>query len=181
MRVREARVSFEDFVHARSGSLLRTALLLTGQNRAEAEDLLQLALERAYRHWPRICGSDDPERYVRRILANASADRWRRLTRRPEQSLPGGDAGPSVPDHTAEVAERDYLLRALAALPPRQRAVLVLRYFDDLSEAETAEVLGCSLGTVKSHAARALARLRERAGSREPGEREAAQEVRADD
>jgi|ERR1022692_1641530 DNA-directed RNA polymerase specialized sigma24 family protein len=94
MRVREARVSFEDFVHARSGSLLRTALLLTGQNRPEAEDLLQLALERAYRHWPRICGSDDPERYVRRILANASADRWRRLTRRPEQSLPGGDAGP---------------------------------------------------------------------------------------
>jgi RNA polymerase sigma factor (sigma-70 family) len=86
-----------------------------------------------------------------------------------------------VPDHTAEVAERDYLLRALAALPPRQRAVLVLRYFDDLSEAETAGVLGCSLGTVKSHAARALARLRETAGSREPGEREAAQEVRADD
>src|ERR1022692_4999708 len=95
MRIREARVSFEDFVHARSGSLLRTALLLTGQNRAEAEDLLQLALERTYRHWPRICGSDDPERYVRRILANASADRWRRLTRRPEQALPGGDAGPA--------------------------------------------------------------------------------------
>ena len=153
-------MSFEDFVHARSGSLLRTALLLTGQNRAEAEDLLQLALERTYRHWPRICGSDDPERYVRRILANASADRWRRLTRRPEQSLPVGDAGPGVPDHTAAVADRDYLLRALAVLPPRQRAVLVLRYFDDLSEAQTAEMLGCSLGTVKSHTARALARLR---------------------
>jgi DNA-directed RNA polymerase specialized sigma24 family protein len=64
------------------GSLLRTALLLTGQSRAEAEDLLQLALERAYRHWPRICKWDEPERYVRRILASASADRWRRLARR---------------------------------------------------------------------------------------------------
>jgi RNA polymerase sigma-70 factor (sigma-E family) len=191
MRIHEATVSFEDFVHARSGSLLRTALLLTGQNRAEAEDLLQLALERAYRHWARICGSDEPERYVRRILANASADRWRRLTRRPEQSLPSGDTGPGVPDRTAEVAERDYLLRALAELPPRQRAVLVLRYFDDLSEAETAEMLGCSLGTVKSQAARALARLRDSAGSpqapgrdapaRQAPAQETAQEVRTDD
>src|SRR6516162_7262334 len=159
MRSRGAEVSFEDFVRARSGSLLRTALLLTGQSRAEAEDLLQLALERAYRHWPRICGSEGPERYVRRILASASADRWRRLARRPEQAIPIG-GGPVVPDRTAEVADRDYLLRALAALPPRQRAVLVLRYFDDLSEAETAAMLGCSLGTVKSQAARGLSRLR---------------------
>src|SRR6516164_5044707 len=85
MRVREAEVSFEEFVYARSGSLLRTALLLTGQNQAEAEDLLQLALERAYRHWPRVCRSGEPERYVRGILANASADRWRRLARRAER------------------------------------------------------------------------------------------------
>ena len=159
MRARESEVAFEDFVRARSGSLLRTALLLTGQRRAEAEDLLQIALERAYRHWPRICGSEGPERYVRRILASASADRWRRLARRPEQAIPIG-GGPVVPDRTAEVADRDYLLRALAALPLRQRAVLVLRYFDDLSEAETAAMLGCSLGTVKSQAARGLARLR---------------------
>src|SRR6266571_3646498 len=165
MRGREAKVSFEDFVQARSGSLLRTALLLTGQNRAEAEDLLQLALERAYRHWPRVCGSGEPERYVRRILANASADRWRRLARRPEQALPAGEADPGVPDQAAVLADRDYLLRALAALPPRQRAVLVLRYYDGFSEAEVAEALGCSIGTVKSHAARALARLREAAGS----------------
>jgi len=162
MRAPDARLSFEDFVHARAGSLLRTALLLTGQNRAEAEDLLQLALERAYRHWHRVCDSGDPERYVRRILANASADRWRRLTRRPEQALPAGE-GPGIPDRTAEVADRDFLLRALAGLPPRQRAVLVLRYFDDLSEAEVAEMLGCSLGTVKSQAARGLARLRDAA------------------
>ncbi len=161
MRTRDARTSFEEFVLARSGSLLRTALLLTGQNRAEAEDLLQLALERAYRHWARVHAAGDPERYVRRILANASADRWRRLARRPEQPLPAGDAGPSTPDLSAEVAERDFLLRALAQLPPRQRAVMVLRYFDDMTEAEIADVLGCSVGTVKSQVARALARLRD--------------------
>src|SRR5215469_4933882 len=154
MRAPDTAVSFEEFVHARSGSLLRTALALTGQNRAEAEDLLQVALERAYRHWPRVSESGEPERYVRKVLANASTDRWRRLARRPEQALPVGDAGPSVLDQAAEVADRDFLLRALAGLPPRQRAVLVLRYFDDLSEAETAQMLGCSLGTVKSHAAR---------------------------
>jgi RNA polymerase sigma-70 factor (sigma-E family) len=161
MRTRGAPESFEEFVLARSGSLLRTALLLTGQNRAEAEDLLQLALERAYRHWARVRGTGEPERYVRRILANASADRWRRLARRPEQPFPAGDAGPSTPDQSVQVAERDFLLRALARLPPRQRAVLVLRYFDDLPEAEIAEVLGCSIGTVKSQVARALARLRD--------------------
>ena len=142
---------------------MRTALLLTGQNRVEAEDLLQLALERAYRHWPRVMESGEPERYIRKIIANASTDRWRRLARRPEEALLADGAGPGVPDHTAEVVDRDYLLRALAGLPPRQRAVLVLRYFDDLPEAEIAEMLGCSLGTVKSHAARALSRLREAA------------------
>ncbi len=165
MRAPDMKVSFEEFVHARSGSLLRTALLLTGQNRAEAEDLLQAALERAYRHWPRVSESGEPERYVRKILANASADRWRRIARRPEQALAASDVGPGVQDRAAEVADRDFLLRALAALPPRQRAVLVLRYFDDLPEAEIAEMLGCSLGTVKSQVARALARLREAAGA----------------
>ena len=160
MRSREAEASFEDFVCARSSSLLRTALLLTGQNRADAEDLLQVALERAYRHWPKLCREDEPERYVRRILANASADRWRRLARRPEQRMPAACREPAVPDGTAEIVDRQYLLWALAALPPRQRAVLVLRYFDDMSEGETAQILGCSLGTVKSQAARALARLR---------------------
>ena len=159
MRSRQTEMSFEDFVRARSDSLLRTALLLTGQRRAEAEDLLQVALERAYRHWPRIC-RDGPERYVRRILASASADRWRRLARRPEQAMSAVRGGPVVADRSGQIADRDYLLRALAGLPPRQRAVLVLRYFDDLSEAETAAMLGCSLGTVKSQAARGLARLR---------------------
>jgi len=154
-------VPFEDFVRARSAALFRTALLLTGQHRAEAEDLLPGALERAYRHWGRICRSGDPERYVRRILANASTDRWRRLGRRPEHSLPADPGGTAAGDHASEVADRDFLLRALAGLPPRQRAVLVLRYFCDLPEADIADALGCSVGTVKSQASRGLTRLRE--------------------
>lgn len=153
-------MAFEEFVRARSGSLLRTALLLVGQNRAEAEDLLQVALEHAYRHWPKVIRSEEPERYVRRILANASADRWRRIVRRAEHAMPAACPEAVAPDRTAEIAERDYLLRALAALPPGQRAVLVLRYFDDLTEGQTAQMLGCSVGTVKSQTARALDRLR---------------------
>jgi RNA polymerase sigma-70 factor (sigma-E family) len=161
--------SFDEFVQARSPGLLRTALLLTGQDRAEAEDLLQLALERAYRHWARICRCGQPERYVRTILANASADRWRRLRRRPERPLHDAGADPEVADRAREVDDRDFLLRALAALPPRQRAALVLRYFDDMNEAEIADLLGCSVGTVKSQISRGLARLREAAaGQDEP-------------
>ena len=178
MPIRKATESFEDFVYARSASLLRTALLLAGQNRTEAEDLLQLALERAYRHWPRICRLDEPERYVRKILANASADRWRRLARRAEQPLLGDSVGLPVPDPATKIAERDYLLRALATLPPRQRTVLVLRFFDDLSEAEIGQMLGCNLGTVKSHVARGLARLRDQEGAL--AARPAAPEVEVD-
>ena|SRR5215469_7133298 len=157
---RDAEVSFDDFVRARSSSLLRTAMLLSGRHSAEAEDLLQYALERAYRYWPRVCRSGEPERYVRRILANAAADRWRKIARRAEQPMLAAMPEAATRDRTEEIAERDYLLRALATLPPGQRAVLVLRYFDDLSEAETAETLGCTVGTVKSQAARALDRLR---------------------
>lgn len=165
-----AAISFEDFVRARSAALLRTALLLSGaQGRPEAEDLLQTALERAYRHWNRISQSGDPERYVRRVLANASTDWWRRLRRRPEHALSGDEPGPAVGDHAGIIAERDFLLRALSALPPRQRAVLVLRYFCDMSEAEIADALGCSAGTVKSQASRGLARLREISSKQEQG------------
>jgi RNA polymerase sigma-70 factor (sigma-E family) len=160
----DAGVPFEDFVRARSAALFRAALLLTGQDRAEAEDLLQGALERAYRHWARICRQGDPERYVRRILANASTDRWRKLGRRPEYVLPGDGVTAAADDHAGDVADRDFLLRALAGLAPRQRAVLVLRYYCDLPEAEVADALGCSVGTVKSQASRALTRLREISG-----------------
>jgi RNA polymerase sigma-70 factor (sigma-E family) len=153
-------VSFEEFVQACSPRLFRTALLLAGRDRAAAEDLLQLALERAYRHWGRVCRSGDPERYVRRILANAANDRWRRANRRPERPLEPGDAGPVVEDQTDVIAERDFLIRALAGLPPRQRTVLVLRYYSDLPDVEIADALGCSVGTVKSQVSRGLARLR---------------------
>lgn len=153
-------MSFEEFVQDSSPRLFRTALLLTGQDRAAAEDLLQVALERAYRHWARICRSEEPERYVRRILANASHDRWRRAARRRERSLHAGDAAAVIDDHAGAVADRDLLMRALAGLPKRQRTVLVLRYYSDLPELEIADILGCSVGTVKSQASRGLARLR---------------------
>ena len=154
-------MSFEEFVQDCSPRLFRTALLLAGRDRAAAEDLLQLALERAYRHWARVCRTGEPERYVQRILANASNDRWRRAARRPERLLRPGDADPPAQDQSDAVAERDFLMRALAALPPRQRTVLVLRYFNDLSESEIADALGCSVGTVKSQISRGLARLRD--------------------
>src|SRR5262250_3225736 len=104
-RDQEVSVSFEEFVQDCSPRLFRTALLLTGQDRAAAEDLLQLALERAYRHWGRVCRSGDPERYVRRILANAANDRWRRAVRRPERPLGPGDRGPVAMDQADVVAE----------------------------------------------------------------------------
>jgi RNA polymerase sigma-70 factor (sigma-E family) len=159
-------VSFEEFVQGSSPRLFRTALLLAGHDRAAAEDLLQLALERAYRHWERICRSEDPERYVRRILANAANDRWRLRARRRERPLRPGDAPRAADDHAAAIADRDFLMRALAGLPSRQRTVLVLRYFSDLAEAEIADALGCSVGTVKSQVSRGLTRLR---AATEPG------------
>jgi RNA polymerase sigma-70 factor (sigma-E family) len=157
-------MAFEDFVQARSAALFRTALLLTGQNRPAAEDLLQICLERAYRHWARIVPLEDPERYVRRILVNAANDRWRRLSRSPERSLGAAESGLAVPDRASEVADRDVLMRALAALPQRQRSVIVLRYFDDMADAEIAAMLGCSLGTVRSQVSRGLARMRAAVG-----------------
>jgi RNA polymerase sigma-70 factor (sigma-E family) len=156
-----AQLPFEDFVAASSGRLFTMAVLLCGHQRAEAEDLLQGVLERAFRRWARICRNGDPERYVRRMLVNASVDRWRRLRRRPEQRLPSAAGDLAVADRASEVDDRDLLLRALATLPAGQRAVLVLRYLEDLSEAQTAATLGCTEGTVKSQASRALARLRD--------------------
>jgi RNA polymerase sigma-70 factor (sigma-E family) len=166
--------SFEEFVAGSSARLFTMARLLTGGQRAEAEDLLQGAFERAYRRWGRISRRADPERYVRQILVNASVDRWRWLRRHPEAPLVVTGADPGTADTAAAVADRDLLLRGLAALPPRQRAVLVLRYFEDLSEAQTATMLGCSVGTVKSQTAHGLARLRDftgGAGDRDAGTR----------
>jgi len=157
----DASDPFEEFVRGRSAYLFQLALLLTGQNQADAQDLLQVALERAWRRRRAIARTDSPEPYVRRVLVNASIDRWRRLRRRDERSLDAAGPGPLAGDPAGEVARRDLLIRSLAVLPPRQRAVLVLRYWEDMSEAEVAGVLGCSVGTVKSQASRGLARLRE--------------------
>ena len=156
--------SFEEFVRGRSAYLFKLALLLTGQNRAEAEDLLQMSLERAYRRRAMLARDRSPEPYVRKVLINASIDRRRALKRRGEHQLEAGDFEPAVDDRTGEIANRDLLARSLARIPPRQRAVLVLRYWCDMSEAEIAATLGCTPGTVKSQAARGLARLRELAG-----------------
>lgn len=157
-------MSFEEFVQGCWLRLLRTAWLLVGGDQAAAEDLLQLALEHANRHWGRVCRSGDPERYVRRIVANAANDRWQRAVRRPERPLGPGDADQIAGGQAPALAEWGLLIRALAELPPRQRTVVVLRYYDDLSEAELADVLGCSLREVKSQASRGLARLRAVAG-----------------
>jgi RNA polymerase sigma-70 factor (sigma-E family) len=147
---------FDDFVVSRSPRLLRTAFLLT-HDWALAEDLLQTALARAWEAWRRIDG--DPEPYVRQIIVNAYASSWRRRWR---GELPTADFREAVVelDPSASFDDRDRLWRALGRLPRRQRAVVVLRYFEDLSEAETAEILGCSVGTIKSQTSRALARLR---------------------
>jgi RNA polymerase sigma-70 factor (sigma-E family) len=156
---RPARDEVERLLAERGEHLMRAAIALTG-SRPEGEDLLQAALERLLRHWNRIEG--DPEGYLRRTLYNMAADGWRRRGAW-LRKLPLVHAGSHPPGADAvEVVDlRDALGRALAQLPSRQRAVLVLRYWEELSQAETAELLGCAEGTVKSAAARGLQRLRE--------------------
>lgn len=149
----------ERFLAERGGRLMRIALALTG-NRQDAEDLLQTALERLLRSWRRV--DLDPESYLRRTLYNLAADGWRRggSLRRKFALLHAG-AAPVTASAEADVDVRDALVRMLRQLPPRQRAVIVLRYWEQCTEAETAELLGCSTGTVKSAASRGLQRLRE--------------------
>lgn len=143
-----------DFVRVRYLDLLRIAYLLTG-SWPGAEDLVQSVLVKTMGRWSKI---DDPMAYLRRAMVNQQSSVWRRLrgevltARLPDRSTVG--------DLSEEAAQRDELMRALAKLPPRTRAVVVLRYWEDLSEAETAEVLGCSVGAVKSQGSRGLAQLR---------------------
>ncbi len=148
----------ERFLAERADRLMRTAVLLTGSHDA-GQDLLQTALERLIRHWRRLDG--DPEGYLRRTLYNLAADGFRRQGRLQRKLLLLRAAAPPPADPIAEVDLRDALVRLLLQLPPRQRAVLVLRYWEQLTEAETAAVLGWPEGTVKSTAARGLQRLRE--------------------
>ncbi|GAA5184205.1 SigE family RNA polymerase sigma factor [Rugosimonospora acidiphila] len=156
MRRKKRFEGLDALVAERGNALLGTAVLLTG-SRAAGEDLLQAALERLMRSWSRVQG--DKEGYLRRTLYHLAVDQWRRRRRRPE--VLGEIEPPGQPDGTDAVLLRQTLTGALALLAPRQRAVLVLRYWEQLSEAEAAEVLGCSVGTIKSTASRALARLRE--------------------
>jgi RNA polymerase sigma-70 factor (sigma-E family) len=162
--------SVERLLAERGQDLMRAAVALTG-SRADAEDLLQAALERLLRNWRRI--DTDPEGYLRRTLYNLAADGWRRRGRwrgrlaefGAQARMPGAGR-----EDVAVVDLRDQLVRLLQQLPPRQRAVVVLRYWEQRTQAETAALLGCSEGTVKSAAARGLRRLQELSGSgREPG------------
>ncbi|MCO1579977.1 SigE family RNA polymerase sigma factor [Crossiella sp. SN42] len=150
---------FDAFVETRSTALLRTAYLLCAGDRGAAEDLLQDVLERTYGKWRRI--NTAPEAYVRAALANAAANRWRHRSRRVREAPLEDGVPPSLPGHEQQVADRDALLRALAELPHKMRTVVVLRYFDDLTEAQAAQALGCGVGTIKSQTSRGLARLRD--------------------
>jgi RNA polymerase sigma-70 factor (sigma-E family) len=151
------------FIDARSCSLLRFAYLLTGDH-GLAEDLLQNSLIKVYLSWDRIRDRAALEAYTRTVMTRTQLSWWRRPARR--EVLGVEPTEPALRDHSHqqrdEVDERDELWALLATLGPRQRAVLVLRFYEDLSEAEIARVLGCTTGTVKSQLSRGLARLRER-------------------
>lgn len=148
---------FHEFVAARSAALSRTAYLLTGDPHA-AEDLVQESLARVTGRWRSIVAKGDPEPYVRRVLYTVYVSGWRRQRRQPLSR-------PVVGPDEAETTTRRLALRAaLDRLTPKQRAVLVLRYYEDLTERQAAEVLGVSVSTVKSQSADALARLRQVGG-----------------
>jgi len=148
---------FREFARDRAWPLQQAAYLLCGDWHS-AQDVVQETLIKAYRHWPRVKRADNPDAYVRGILLNEVRDRWRR----PEGAVPvaGFTAEPAVPDASDDIARRDRLLQALLELPLQQRATVVLRYLEDLTQVETAKLLGCSEGTVKSQSSRALATLR---------------------
>jgi RNA polymerase sigma-70 factor (sigma-E family) len=150
--------TFREFVASRQGALSRVAYLLTGDHHA-AEDLVQSALIKTARHWRRVSTLASPEAYLRRAIYHEHVSAWRKH-RGAELTVAETPEPPSAPD-VADAAVRALVLRqALARLTPRQRAVLVLRYFEDLSEADTAAVLDCTVGTVKSQTHHALGRLR---------------------
>ena len=149
---------FRDFVVARSAALVRSAVLLTGDE-ALAQDLVQAALAMTWLRWPKVVRQDAPEAYVRRVMVSTYLT-WNRRRWRREHSVAEVPDVNSRHDDISDADLRACVLAAVGSLPPRQRAVIVLRYFDDLTEAQTALALGCSAGTVKSQAAKALLTLR---------------------
>ncbi len=156
------RAAFADFVAARSGALHRAAYLMVGDV-GLAQDLVQEALTKTYVAWPRLRDPANAEAYTRKAITTTAISWFRKKSwygERPADQVPeSADAG-----HADAVAVRTSLMQALAQLPPRQRAVVVLRYYEDLTEAQTAAVLGCAVGTVKSQGAAALDKLRARMG-----------------
>jgi RNA polymerase sigma-70 factor (sigma-E family) len=162
-----AREEFRDYVVGASPSLLRVAYLMTG-NRSDAEDLVQTALAKTYLAWPRIREREAVDGYVRRVMLNTRTSWWRRTRHLPTAELDESarTQQPTARDATADVDLHDALWTALAGLSHRQRAAVVLRYYEDLSEPETAALLGVSVGTVKSTVSRALSKLRDDAGLR---------------
>jgi RNA polymerase sigma-70 factor (sigma-E family) len=172
-------MEFETYVASRGQALLRLAYVLS-RDTHQAEDLVQNALTEAYRHWRKVRRAEHPDAYVRRILVNQHLT-WARRRSSTERvtdlvaldrdsALDHGFAVDRcvAPDHASGVAERDDLRRRLDALPPRSRAVLVLRYYADLDDAAIAELLGIAAGTVRSTASRALATLRDLDATRIP-------------
>ena len=150
---------FEAWVTASATRHKRLAYLLTG-NLDEAEDLLQTAYAKVLPKWHRVATYDSPDAYVRRVMVNLRTSRWRRLRDREWTTDTVPEPRGASPDLAAAVVQSDSLLAALGRLPARQRAAVVLRHWCDLSEAETASVMGCSAGTVKSTTSRGLAALR---------------------
>lgn len=153
-------MTFEEYVLARAPALMRLACLLTGDVH-RAEDLVQDVLAGAFARWPKIMRAERPDAYVRRMLINANTSWWRRRSSR-EVSVSRVVDRPASGDLGADAVERDAMRRLIMRLPQRQRAVLVLRYYEDLDDAAIAEILDCSPATVRTHAMRALATLRER-------------------
>lgn len=154
-------MTFEELVARRLPALLRFAAVLAG-DRAQAEDVVQEVMIRAHRDWDRLSRLDRPELYIRKMVINEFLS-TRRRSWRLVPSGRGSDLDHRVtPDYATGHAERDALLAELATLPPRQRAVLVLRYYEGLPDTAIAELLGCALGTVRSCASRALVTLREK-------------------
>jgi RNA polymerase sigma-70 factor (sigma-E family) len=151
-------MTFEEFAAAQLPAVLRFAGVLAG-DRAAAEDLAQEVLIRVYSRWDRIGCLERPEFYVRKMILNEFLSWRRRSARQARHELTAGLAS-AVPDHTEAYSEREALLGNLSKLPRRQRAVLVLRYYEGRPDAEIAELLGCSPGTVRGYASRALAALR---------------------
>lgn len=154
-----AEEEFRRFVQLRWHGLVRTAYLLTG-DRGRAEDLVQQTLVKVHRRWAHVVTAESPYAYTRAALANESASWWRRKRVTETLGEVPAHADRAQADDYRAVDTRDELARAVLQLPPRMRAVVVLRYFDDLSEAETAQALGMSTGSVKSQASRGLERLR---------------------